>query len=70
MLVLSRKKGEVIRIGDDVVITILESDAGRVKVGIEAPPEVKVLRGELKTKPDWVGHEETAQECFVNSESW
>ena len=60
MLVLSRKKGEVIRIGDDVVITILESDAGRVKVGIDAPPEVKVLRAELKTRPDWVGHEETA----------
>ena len=60
MLVLSRKKGEVIRIGEDVVITILESDTGRVKVGIKAPPEVKVLRGELKTKPDWVGHEETA----------
>ncbi len=60
MLVLSRKKGEAIRIGDDVVITILESDTGRVKVGIDAPPEVKVLRAELKTKPDWVGHEETA----------
>lgn len=60
MLVLSRKKGEVIRIGDDVVITILESDTGRVKVGIDAPPEVKVLRAELKTRPDWVGHEETA----------
>ena len=60
MLVLSRKKGEVIRIGDDVVSTILESDTGRVKVGIDAPPEVKVLRAELKTRPDWVGHEETA----------
>tara|TARA_Y100001963_G_scaffold31208_1_gene42902 strand:+ start:989 stop:1171 length:183 start_codon:yes stop_codon:yes gene_type:complete len=60
MLVLSRKKGEAIRIGDDVVITILESDTGRVKVGIDAPPEVKVLRAELKTRPDWVGHEETA----------
>ena len=60
MLVLSRKKGEAIRIGDDVVITILESDTGRVKVGIDAPPEVKALRAELKTRPDWVGHEETA----------
>ena len=60
MLVLSRKKGEAIRIGDDVVITILESDTGRVKGGIDAPPEVKVLRAELKTRPDWVGHEETA----------
>ena len=60
MLVLSRKKGEVIRIGDDVVITILESDTGRVKVGITAPPDVKVFRGALKTKPAWVGHEESA----------
>ena len=41
MLVLSRKKGEAIRIGDDVVITILESDTGRVKVGIDAPPETR-----------------------------
>ncbi len=60
MLVLSRKKGEALKIGNDIIITILETGDGRVKVGIDAPPEVRVLRAELKDKPDWVGHEETA----------
>ena len=47
MLVLTRKLGENIRIGDDVKITVLEVRAGQVKLGIEAPPEVKVHREEI-----------------------
>lgn len=47
MLVLSRKKSEIIQIGDDVRVRILEISAGRVKIGIEAPSRVSVLRGEL-----------------------
>lgn len=48
MLVLSRKEGEAILIGDDIKIIILTLVGSRVRVGIEAPDGVKILRGELK----------------------
>jgi carbon storage regulator len=47
MLVLTRKLGENIRIGDSVKITVLEVRSGQVKLGIEAPPEIKVHREEI-----------------------
>lgn len=47
MLVLSRKEGEIILIGDNIKITITRIRGDRVRVGIEAPREVTVLRGEL-----------------------
>lgn len=48
MLVLSRKVGETIRIADDVEIVVVQIGPGKVRLGINAPPEVKILRGELK----------------------
>jgi carbon storage regulator len=47
MLVLGRKAGEVIRIDDDIVITVVSVGHGRVRIGIDAPKESRVLRGEL-----------------------
>jgi carbon storage regulator len=47
MLVLTRKRDDVIRIGHDVVIRVIRTGKGSVKIGIEAPPEVRVIRGEL-----------------------
>ncbi len=47
MLVLSRKTGERIHIGGDVVITVTKIAGGRAKIGIEAPLEVSIHRGEL-----------------------
>ena len=47
MLVITRKLGENIRIGDAVKITILEVRSGHAKLGIEAPPDVKVHREEI-----------------------
>ena len=47
MLVLTRKLGENIRIGDTVKITVLEVRSGQVKLGIEAPADVKVHREEI-----------------------
>jgi len=46
-LVLTRKLGETIRVGDRVKITVLEVRSGQVKLGIDAPPEVKVHREEI-----------------------
>ena len=48
MLVLSRKPQQSICIGDDIYITVLRVDRGRVKLGIEAPPNVHVDRAELR----------------------
>jgi carbon storage regulator CsrA len=47
MLVLSRKMGETIHIGDDIRITVAAFQGNRVRIAIDAPEEVLVLRGEL-----------------------
>jgi carbon storage regulator len=52
MLVLSRKLGQTIQIGDDVRVTILHLAGGRVRLGIEAPLDVPVHRSELRAKID------------------
>jgi carbon storage regulator len=47
MLVLSRKLGEKIHIGDNICITVVDIDRGKVRLGIEAPRSVPVYRQEL-----------------------
>ncbi len=47
MLVLSRKAGETIQIGSDITLTVLEIQGKRMKVGISAPANQRVMRGEL-----------------------
>ena len=47
MLVLTRKNGESIRVGDGIIFTILECAGGQVKVGISAPPHVSIHREEV-----------------------
>ena len=47
MLVLSRKKSEQIVIGDNIVLTIVDVRADKVRIGIEAPPHVPVHRQEV-----------------------
>jgi len=46
MLILTRKKGESIAIGDNIQIQVLNVKGGQVRIGIEAPREVKVNREE------------------------
>lgn len=47
MLVLTRKAGETIRIGDDIVVTVTWVEGNKVSLGIAAPHDVKILRGEI-----------------------
>ena len=47
MLVLSRKQNERIRVGDSIVVTIVRVSGYKVRIGIEAPASVRVLRDEL-----------------------
>ena len=47
MLVLARRKEESILIGDDIIITVLAIEGEKVKLGIKAPNEIRILRQEL-----------------------
>jgi len=47
MLVLTRRNGQSIRIGDDIILTILESSRDQVRIGIRAPRSVGVHREEV-----------------------
>lgn len=50
MLVLSRRERERIRLGDSIVVTIVRVAGDKVRIGIEAPPDVLVLRDELEAR--------------------
>ena len=47
MLILQRKRGETLLIGEDISITVASVDGERVRLAISAPPEVSILRSEL-----------------------
>ena len=47
MLVLSRRKGEQIQIGNGVTVTLISVSSNRARIGIEAPRDVRILRQEL-----------------------
>lgn len=52
MLVLSRREGEKLSIGDDITITIVRIGRGAVRIGIDAPESMKVLRVELEQEDE------------------
>ena len=47
MLILTRKKDEAIRLGEDIRIVLVQIKSGQVRLGIECPPHLRVLREEL-----------------------
>lgn len=52
MLVLSRRLGETLVIGDDIKITVLGIQGGQIRFGIDAPKDVQVDREEVRIKKD------------------
>ena len=50
MLVLSRRERERIRLGDSIMVTVLRVNGDRVRLGIDAPSDVPVLRDELERR--------------------
>ena len=47
MLILQRKPGESVQIGDNITVSIVSVDSGRVRIAIDAPTEIPILRSEL-----------------------
>lgn len=47
MLVLGRKPGEYVLIGDDIMVKVVKSDEGDLRLAIDAPKNVKIVRGEV-----------------------
>ena len=56
MLVLTRKQDGVIRIGENIVIRVIRTGKSSVKIGVDAPLSVKVVRGELAPLDDQTEH--------------
>lgn len=52
MLVLTRKPLEKLWIGDDICVTVVRMENGQVRLGIEAPRDVLILRDELRNDPN------------------
>jgi carbon storage regulator CsrA len=65
MLVLTRKHQEKIRIGEHIVITVLKTKGKTVRLGIEAPSEVPVIRGELSFEGQAVEWQDDASDGDV-----
>lgn len=51
MLVLSRKESQRIKLGDSIVVTVVRVAGDKVRLGIEAPADMLVLREELASRP-------------------
>ncbi len=52
MLILGRKPGEQILIGDNIVVTLLAVEGGRAKLAIDAPKNMRIARAELEKEDD------------------
>lgn len=60
MLVLSRKIGEKILIGKDISVTVVRVAQGMVRIGVEAPDELPIVREEIKDRPKRVASPDAA----------
>lgn len=65
MLVLSRKPDQTIVIGSDIVVTVMSVRSQRVKIGIQAPSDVRILRQELDPTIEASGGESDSQRTMT-----
>ncbi|MDR2643826.1 MAG: carbon storage regulator [Planctomycetaceae bacterium] len=68
MLVLSRKEGERIRIGEDIFVTVVHVANDKVRIGVEAPLNTVILRDELQKKNPTVTNTEEIDEVSNKTE--
>lgn len=70
MLILTRRAGQRILIGQDIVVSVLELEGSRVKIGIDAPSGIVILREEIEARPGDTGPEERPRaEAFGTGDS-
>ena len=55
MLILTRRPGEAIQIGEEVIVRVLSVNGSQIRIGIEAPKETNIVRTELIDKPNKPG---------------
>ena len=67
MLILTRRVGETLMIGDDVTITVLGVKGNQVRIGVNAPKEVAVHREEIYQR---IQNEKTGDDIDSDSEEW
>lgn len=48
MLVIGRKPGQYVKIGDNIKVKVIKSEDGDLRLGIDAPKDVKIIRGEIE----------------------
>ena len=63
MLILQRKTGESVLIGEEIEVSVLSAEAGRVRLAIQAPKNVQILRSELRTAAE-VNREAASEEAL------
>ncbi len=61
MLVITRKANEEIVIGDNIVLKVISNGNGRVKLGIEAPKDVRIARGEIAFREELIAEAKEKQ---------
>lgn len=66
MLILSRKIGEALKIGDNIEIRILDINGGQIRIGIDAPKHINVVRSELLDRPRKTAAPEIAEPTTDN----
>lgn len=67
MLILSRREAECICLGEDIVLTIVSVGNDKVRIGVKAPPGVRILRNELEARAETISFPElvnSAQPTF------
>lgn len=60
MLVLSRKKTQRLKLGSDIVVTVIDVSGEKVRLGIDAPKEVTILREELELRDNREPHQKAS----------
>ncbi len=63
MLILSRRESECIYLGDDIVVTVVRVNGDKVRIGVQAPSHIKILRTELEL--DWEVHPPVAEQSPI-----
>ena len=51
MLIITRKPGDVVCIGKDIAVTVLDVNGKQIRIGIDAPMDVPIERGNIKSRP-------------------